>query len=84
MIKDIRSYCSCNNKTIRLACRYRDHDNILDVSDDSYFYIKLSRLARNKSFHDSSSGGNICIRDIGYFKTLKHRNNLITLHDVAN
>ena len=54
MIKDIRSYCSCNNKTIRLACRYRHHDNILDVSDDSYFYNKfynkLSRSARNKRY----------------------------------
>jgi hypothetical protein len=36
------------------------------------------------NFHDSSSGGNICIRDIGYFKTLKHRSNFIVLHDVAN
>lgn len=50
MIKDIRSYCLYNNKTIRVATRNRHHDNILDVSDDSYFYFTLSRLVRNKRY----------------------------------
>jgi hypothetical protein len=50
MIGNIRSYYSRNNKTIRLATRNRHRDNILDASDDSYFYITLSRFVRNKRY----------------------------------
>ena len=50
MIRSIQSYCSCNNKTIPLATRYRHRDNIYDVSNGSYLHSKLFRLARNKRY----------------------------------
>lgn len=49
MIRDIRSYYSCNNKTLRSLRRNRHRYDILDVADINY-YCTISRCVRNKRY----------------------------------
>ena len=52
MIKTIRSYYSCNNKTLRSVCRNHYRYDILEAS---YFYIKPQRLAVARNYYSSLS-----------------------------
>lgn len=50
MIRDIRSYCLRNNKTLYSLRINRRRYDILEVSDDFYCYFTLSSLVRNKRY----------------------------------
>ena len=79
MIRDIRSYCSCNNKTIRLATRNRYRYNIYNMSND-YRYKNLRDVSTcGRALH--YVGGTLNNDCMGYYFTYNAK---ITLHDIAD
>lgn len=63
----LRSCCSCTNSTLRTRFRNPHDYNIVDASDASYFYNKLSYLVRSKRYPTLRERANVdTIYDIPY------------------